>query len=132
MTEIWKLGSILKIEGTVKIVLHILGAPHEPLEITEHHYNLLYGDLEKPPDFTRDDTTGEYRDAHMQAVYEAGVKSELMQAIGRAGLVKNPSTVVLWTSLELPSVSHRDQTQQFDEVDWMNADGNLDTLPGII
>ncbi len=55
-----------------------------------------------------------------------------MQAIGRAGLVKNPLTVVLWTSLELPSVSHRDQTQHFDEVDWMNADGNLDTLPGII
>ena len=45
----------------VKIVLHILGAPHEPPEITEHHYNLLYGDLEKPPDFTRDHTTGEYR-----------------------------------------------------------------------
>ena len=55
-----------------------------------------------------------------------------MQASGRAGLVKNPSTVVLRTSLELPSVSHRDQTHQFDEVDWMNADGNLDTLPGII
>jgi len=113
-------------------VLHLLGAPHEPPEITEHHYNLLYGDLEKPPDFTRDDTTGEYRDAHMQAVYEAGVKSELVQAIGRAGLVKNPSTVVLRTSLELSSVSHRDQTHHFDETDWMNADGNLDTLPGII
>ena len=114
------------------ILLHILGAPHEPPYATQHHYNLLYGDLEKPPDFTRDDTTSEYLDANMQAVYEAGVKSELMQAIGRAGLVKNPSTVVLWTSLELPSVSHSDQTQHFDEVDWMNADGNLDALPATI
>ena len=114
------------------IVLHILGAPHEPPDVTKHHYNLLYGDMENPPDFTRDDTTGEYIDSNVQAVYEAGVQSELMQAIGRAGLVKNPSTVVLWTSLELPSVSHRDQTQHFDEVDWMNADGNLDALPATI
>ena len=114
------------------IVLHILGAPHEPPDVTEHHYNLLYGDQKTAPDFTRHDTTGEYRNSNMQAVYEAGVKSELMQAIGRAGLVKNPSTVVLWTSLELPSVSHRDQTLHFDEVDWMNADGNLDALPATI
>ena len=114
------------------IVLHILGAPHEPPDVTEHHYNLLYGDQKTAPDFTRDDATGAYRNSNMQAVYEAGVKSELMQAIGRAGLVKNPSTVVLWTSLELPSVSHSDQTQHFDEVDWMNADGNLDALPAII
>ena len=114
------------------IVLHILGAPHAPPDVTEHHYNLLYGDQKTAPDFTRHDTTGAYRNSNMQAVYEAGVKSELMQAIGRAGLVKNPSTVVLWTSLELPSVSHRDQTLHFDEVDWMNADGNLDTLPDII
>ena len=114
------------------IVLHILGAPEVPPHETERRYKLLYGDRETPPDFTRDELTGEYRDKDMQTVYEAGVKSELMQAIGRAGLVKNPSTVVLWTSHELQSVSHREQTQHFDEVDWANAEGNLNALPGVI
>ena len=114
------------------IDLHILGAPEVPPYETERRYQLLYGDRETPPDFTRNDTTGEYHDKDVQAVYEAGVKSELMQAIGRAGLVKNPSTVVLWTSHNLPSVSHREQTQHFDEVDWAAADNNLDALPGVI
>ena len=110
------------------IFLHILGAPEVPPYETEHRYQLLYGDRETPPNFARDDTTGEYRDKDVQAVYEAGVKSETMQAIGRAGLVKNPSTVILRTSHDLPSVSHREQTQHFDEIDWAAADNNLDTL----
>ena len=111
------------------IVLHILGAPEVPPHETEHRCQLLYGDRETPPDFTRDETTGAYHDRDVQAVYEAGVKSEIMQAIGRAGLVKNPSTVVLWTSHELPSVSHREQTQHFDETDWATAEGHFDELP---
>ena len=114
------------------IDLHILGAPEVPPYETERRYKLLYGDRETPPDFTRNDTTGAYQDPIVQSIYEAGVKSELMQAIGRAGLVKNPSTVILWTSHDLPSVSHREQTQHFDEVDWAAADNNLDALPGVI
>ena len=114
------------------IFLHILGAPEVPPYETEHRYQLLYGDRETPPNFTRNDTTGEYHDKDVQAVYEAGVKSELMQAIGRAGLVKNPSTVILRTSHDLPSVSHRDQTNHWDHVDWAAADNNLDTLREVI
>ena len=114
------------------IILHILGAPEIPRYKIEHRYRLLFGDGETPPDFTRNDTTGEYRDKNVQAVYEACVKSEIMQAIGRAGLVKNPSNVVIWTSIDLPSVSHREQTQHFDEVDWAAADNNLETLREVI
>ena len=114
------------------IVLHILGAPEVPPYETERRFQLLYGDRETPADFTRDNTTGEYHDKDVQAVYEAGVKSELMQGIGRAGLVKNASTVILRTSLDLPSVSHREQTQHFDEVDWAHAEGNLDALPEVV
>ena len=114
------------------IFLHILGAPEVPPYETEHRYQLLYGDRETPPNFTRNDTTGEYHDKDVQAVYEAGVKSELMQAIGRAGLVKNPSTVILRTSHDLPSVSHRDQTNHWDHVDWAAADNNLDTLREVV
>ena len=114
------------------IFLHILGAPEVPPYETEHRYQLLYGDRETPPNFTRNDTTGEYHDKDVQAIYEAGVKSELMQAIGRAGLVKNPSTVILRTSHDLPSVSHRDQTNHWDHVDWTAADNNLDTLREVV
>ena len=114
------------------IVLHILGSPDTPPDITAHHFNLLYGGQGIPVNTERDDTTGEYKDSTVQEVYEAGVKAELMQAVGRAGLVKNGSTVVIWTSHELPSVTHRDQTHLFDEGDWRNADGNLDTLPTVI
>ena len=99
---------------------------------TEHRYQLLYGDRETPPDFTRNDTTGEYHEKDVQAIYEAGVKSELIQATGRAGLVKNPSIVILWSSHDLPSVSHRDQTIHWDHVDWAAADNNLDTLREVI
>ena len=114
------------------IFLHILGAPEVPPYETEHRYQLLYGDRETPPDFTRNDTTGEYHEKDVQAVYEAGVKSELMQATGRAGLVKNPSIVILWSSHDLPSVSHRDQTFHWDHVDWAAADNNLDILREVI
>ena len=114
------------------IFLHILGAPEVPPYETEHRYQLLYGDRETPPNFTRNDTTGEYHNKDVQAIYEAGVKSELMQAIGRAGLVKNPSIVILRTSHDLPSVSHRDQTNHWDHIDWAAADNNLDTLREVI
>ena len=84
------------------------------------------------PDFTRNDTTGEYHNKDVQTVYEAGVKDETMQATGRAGLVKNPSIVILRSSHDLPSVSHRDQTIHWDHVDWAAADNNLDTLREVI
>ena len=114
------------------IVLHILGSPETPPDITAHHFNLLYGGQGTIPNLDRDIATGEYKNDTVREVYSAGVKAELMQAVGRAGLVKNPSTVVLWTSHELPSVSHRDQTDLFDETDWLNALGNLEALPDTI
>ena len=114
------------------IVLHILGSPDTPPDTTAHHFNLLYGGQGMPVNTERDDNTGEYKDSTVQEVYEARVKAELMQAVGRAGLVKNGSTVVIWTSHELPSVTYRDQTHLFDEGDWRNADGNLDTLSTVI
>ena len=114
------------------IFLHMLGAPEVPPYETEHRYQLLYGDRETPADFTRNDTTGEYRDKDVQAVYEAGVKSDLIQGVGRAGLVKNASTVILRTSHDLPSVSHREQTNHWDHVDWAATDNNLDTLREVI
>lgn len=113
------------------ITLHILGSPNVGQEAVETAAKLLYGMTASPLDFTRNDD-GTYDDPNVQTVADAIVKSELTQAVGRAGLVKNPSTVVIWTSQELPSISHRNQTTLFDETDWENAQGNLDALPAVI
>ena len=88
------------------ITLHILGTPEIPPGETEYRANLL--------GLTTDE------------VHNASVKAELMQAVGRAGLVKNPSHVFLWTSIELPSVTHREQTSLMDDTDW-ETDAELDS-----
>ena len=112
-------------------VLHLLGSSEIGQHTIETHAKLLYGMTESPLDFTRNDD-GTFSDQNVQAIYDASVKSELMQAIGRARLVINPACVVLWTSHELPTVTHRDQTLLFDESDWDNAKGNLHALPAVI
>ena len=94
------------------ITLHIFGTPELPPHESEYRSKLLGITTEQ--------------------VYDGSVRSELMQSIGRAGLVKNPSKVVLWTSLELPSVTPREQTMLFDENDFAKADGNLNQLPSVI
>lgn len=112
-------------------VLHILGAPNVGQEAIETAAKMLFGLTDAPLDFTRNED-GSYADANVQAVADAIVKSELIQAIGRARLVRNPASLVLWCSLELPSVTHRKQTILFDPADWDNAHGNLDALPAVI
>ena len=114
-----------------RILLHVLGSPNVGQEAVETAAKLLFGMTEAPLDFTRNDD-GTYDDPNVQAVADSLVKSELTQGIGRAGLVKNPSTVVLWTSVELPSITHRTKTTLFDESDWDTAEGNLDVLVDVI
>ena len=94
------------------ITLHILGTPELPPHETEYRSKLLGITMEK--------------------VHDGSVKSEIMQSIGRAGLVKNPSKVILWTSTELPSVTPREQTLLFDDTDFVKADGDLKQLPSLI
>lgn len=94
------------------ITLHILGTPELPPHETEYRSKLLGITTEQ--------------------VHDGSVKSEVMQSIGRAGLVKNPSKVILWTSLDLPSVTPRDQTLLFDDTDFVKVDGDLKQLPSVI
>ena len=113
------------------ILLHILGTPNIGQEALETSCKLLLGMTESPLDFTRN-KDGTYSDPNVQAVADAIIQSELTQAGGRAGLAKNPSDVVIWSSYELPSISHREQTILFDENDWEAADGNLNNLAQIV
>ena len=113
------------------ILLHILGTPNVGQEAVHTAAKLLYGMTSTPLDFTRNDD-GTYDDPSVQAVADAIVQDEMIQAVGRAGLVKNPSDVVIWSSYEIPSITHRDQTLLFTEADWENADGDFDQLPGVV
>ena len=109
------------------ILLHILGTPNIGQEALETSCKLLLGMTESPLNFTRN-KDGTHDDPNVQAVTDAIIQQELTQAVGRAGLAKNPSDVVIWSSYDLPSISHRGQTILFDETDWDRAKGNLDTL----
>ena len=112
-------------------VLQILGSPDVGSEAVKIHSMMMFGMTDHPLDFTRNED-GSYADPNVQKVADALVKSELIQAFGRARLVRNPASVILWTSLELPSVSHRPQTLLFDEMDIEAVDGNLDALPAVL
>ena len=113
------------------ILLHILGTPNIGQDAVHTAAKLLYGMTDAPLNFTRNDD-GTYDDENVQAVADAIIQDEQIQAVGRAGLVKNPSDVVIWSSYEIPSITHRDQTIMFDETDWENAKGNLDDLAQIV
>ena len=112
-------------------ILHVLGSPEVGASVVEETAKRLYGLTEKALDFTRNED-GTYTDSNVQQVYIALVIAELVQAVGRARLVIKPSTVVVWTSHELPSITHRKQTLLFDDVDFEAAGGNLDKLPPAI
>ena len=109
------------------IRLHILGTPNIGQDALETACKLLLGMTESPLNFTRNDD-GTFGDPNVQTVADAIVRAELTQAVGRAGLVKNPSEVIIWSSYELPSISHREQTLHFDDYDWERVDGDLDAL----
>ena len=113
------------------ILLHILGTPNVGQNVVELAARLLFGMTDAPLDFNRNDD-GTYDDPNVQAVADAIIQSESTQAVGRAGLAKNPSDVVIRSSYELPSISHREQTILFDENDWEAADGNIDDLAQIV
>ena len=112
-------------------VLHILFSPELPLTEVEYKAKMLFGDETERLSFDRD-ADGHYIDARLQACYEDGVISELLQAIGRGRLVSKPVTVVIWCSHYLPGITDREQTLLFDEIDWHEADGDIEKLAEVV
>ena len=78
------------------------------------------------------ESDGTYTDARAQLVNDALVIGELLQAIGRARLNLYPNSVFLWTSLFIDAVTNRTETNLYDEVDWENAENDLEKLRSII
>ena len=108
-------------------VLHILFSPEVPPSAIERKAKALFGNDTELLCYDRDEN-GQYIDKRLQACYDDGVIAELIQAIGRGRGVSRPVTVVVWCSHSLPGVTDREQTLLFDEVDWQQAEGNLEKL----
>ena len=107
-------------------VLWILGDPELDEMDIRRCAKRLYGDEETPLLFERDDT-GRYVDERAQRVWEAAVVGELLQAVGRARLNRVKGTVLILTSVDIPTVTNRDECLEFDYQDWM-IDKNLNLL----
>ena len=112
-------------------VLHILFSPELPLTEVEYKAKMLFGNDTESLSFDRD-ADGHYIDARLQACYSDGVISELLQAMGRGRLVSRAVTIVIWCSHFLPGVTDREQTLLFDELDWQEADGDIDKLAEVV
>ena len=112
-------------------VLPILFAPEMPPSAVEMKAKMMFGDDTESLCYDRDDN-GNYTDPRLQACYDDGVIRELLQAIGRDRLVSRPVTIIVWCSHYLPSITDRSQCYLFDEVDWQQADGDIQKLSFVV
>lgn len=111
--------------------LWVLFTPEIPdYEIT-WRAKMFFGDDPEPLNYERDTETGMYRDSRLQQVWENAVVGELIQAIGRARLVRKARTVIIFTSHHIPGITDRSETKLFDEADWDIA-GGIDGLDNAI
>ena len=113
-------------------VLHVLFCPFVNPASIEWQARVFWGEDEKKLVFDRDEITGVYSDERVNRIFENMVTAELEQAVGRARLVRSAKTVILYSSLEIPSVSHRDSTRLIDDTDFGKAGWDLSKLDDVI
>ena len=107
--------------------LWVLFAPEIPDYEIKWRAKMFFGNDTQPINYERDSETGKYCDPRLQKVWENAVIGELIQAIGRARLVRKARTVIILTSHHIPGITDRPETKLFDETDWDIASG-LDKL----
>ena len=87
---------------------------------------MIYGRDPEPLNYERTDTG--YADPRIQQVSDTAIESELIQAIGRARLVRRPGVkVVIMTGVCLDGITDRHETMLFDYEDYKVA-GSLANL----
>ena len=113
-------------------VVWILFDPRIPPHEVERRAKLIFGRDRIPLDYAYDKEAGVYKDERVQGIAESYAVGELIQAIGRARLVRRSGVqVVIMTGREIPGISGRAETQFFDLNDWTEA-GNLDNLSATV
>ena len=109
-------------------VFWILFDPRLPPHEVKHRAKAIYGRDAEPLNYEYDDETRTYADARLQQIAEMHAINELIQAIGRARLVRRSGiTVVIMTGRELLGISDRAENTLFDLEDLIIAEG-LDYL----
>ena len=90
---------------------------------------MFYGKDAEPLDYHYNVETGKYVDKRLQYLSDSDSAAELIQAIGRARLVRRSGVrVVIFCGRDIPGVSGRDETELFDWKDWDKSPEGLDTL----
>jgi len=112
-------------------VLHVLFSPEIPPSVVEFKSKMLFGNDTEPLCYDRDEN-GHYIDTRLQACYADGVIDELLQGSGRGRAVSRPVIIVIWCSHYLEGITDREQTLLFDEVDWQEADGDIEKLAEVV
>ena len=109
-------------------VFWILFDPRLPPHEVERRARLLYGRDADPLNYEYDEKKGIYVDERSQRVADHYAVEQLIQAIGRARLVRRKGVrVVIMTARELPGISGRNETTLFYLEDLIIA-GGLDSL----
>ena len=113
-------------------VFWILGAPHWGQTTIWWQAQMLFGNDEEPLYYEGEMESGHYKDERIQAVYHQNVVGLLSQIVRHIGLSQSTGkSVMLLTSMPLPDVTDRPETQLFDWEDFEVA-GGLDKLPEVI
>ena len=112
-------------------VFWILFAPFLPPEEVKLLAKRIYGADSETLDYTRREE-GSYVDRRVQSICDAAVQNELIQAIGRARLVRRENVkVVILTGVYLKGITDRKETVLFDYEDYLIAD-SLDKLEDVV
>lgn len=113
-------------------VFWVIFDPRKPPHSIKHIGQTIYGHDDEPLDYNYDNERGEYVDERLEQIATSQAHNELIQAIGRARLVRRSGVkVIIVTGRDIPGVSGRSETMLFSWDDWRNA-GNLDNLNATI
>ena len=134
VTALANFGGLVGLDARFKDcdVLHVLFCPFVHPDDIEWQARVFWGEDEKKLVFDRDEKTGVYSDERVQKIFENMVTAELEQAVGRARLVRFPKTVILYTSLDVPSINLRAGKRLWDDSDLGKAGWDLSKLDDVI
>ena len=113
-------------------VVWVVGTPHCEPGLIWRRTQIVFGDDEEPLRYEADTEFQYYKDKRVQRTYIQTVTENITKIIGHAGLNRwSDKKVVLISSVEIPDITDRPETQLFDWEDFEVA-GSLDKLPETI
>ena len=113
-------------------VVWIVGTPYWPPKFIWEQAKILFGNQAEPLNYNLTMNPYQFEDERIQALYEQNAIGALAQIVRVVGFDKaSDRTLVLNTTLPIPSITDAPETQLFDWEDFEIA-GGLDELPKTI